>query len=269
EIFAGHLRSIIGSMTVEEIIRHREVLASQVLDSSNVEMGRMGLIVDSMQIRSIDDCGSGYIDSLRAPHLAQVEREAKIAQAEADRASVEAQQESRRRQAEYVRETAIKEAEIRAETDRAAAESAQAGPLAEAMARREVLEAESNLAVKQAELRERQLQAEVIKPAEAKARETEILAKAKAEEMRILAEAAASHDRVALDQMLIEQLPLIVEAAAQGLANSNLTILNGQEGVNDTISGMVGQGLAVFGALQKGILNSDAGDDTNVHEIAG
>ncbi|WP_280505717.1 flotillin family protein [Nocardia farcinica] len=268
EIFAGHLRSIIGSMTVEEIIRHREVLASQVLDSSNVEMGRMGLIVDSMQIRSIDDCGSGYIEALRAPHLAQVEREAKIAQAEADRASAEAQQESRRRQAEYTRETAIKEAQIRAETDRAAAESAQAGPLAEAKARREVLEAEAELAVKQAELREKQLQAEVIKPAEAKARETEILARAKADEMRILAEAAASHDRVALDQMLIEQLPLIVEAAAKGLADSHLTILNGQEGVNDTISGMVGQGLAVFDALQKGIRNGEAGDERqDAHRI--
>ncbi|MCK0093476.1 flotillin [Rhodococcus sp. HNM0563] len=270
EIFAGHLRSIIGSMTVEQIIRQREVLASQVLDSSNVEMGRMGLIVDSMQIRSIDDCGSGYIDSLRAPHLAQVEREAKIAQAEADRAAAEAQQESRRRQAEYTRETAIKESEIQAETDRAKAEAAQAGPLAQATAQREVLEAQSELAVKQAALREKQLQSEVIKPAEAKARETEILAKAKAEEIRILAEAAASNGRVALDQTLIEQLPLIVEAAAKGLANSNLTILNGQEGVNDTISGMVGQGLAVFGALQKGILNGDNDDEqSGLHEIAG
>ncbi len=150
------------------------------------------------------------------------------------------------------------------------AESAQAGPLAQATAQREVLDAQAELAVKQAELREKQLQSEVIKPAEAKARETEILAKAKAEEIRILAEAAASNDRVALDQTLIEQLPLIVEAAAKGLANSNLTILNGQEGVNDTISGMVGQGLAVFGALQKGILSGDKdADRTGPHEIAG
>src|SRR5262249_1625596 len=54
-IFAGHLRSIIGSMTVEEIITERQKLASVVLDGSKGEMAKMGLIVDSLQIQSIDD----------------------------------------------------------------------------------------------------------------------------------------------------------------------------------------------------------------------
>src|SRR5919197_641403 len=54
-IFSGHLRSIVGSMTVEEIITERQKLAMEVLDGSAVEMARIGLTIDSLQIQSIDD----------------------------------------------------------------------------------------------------------------------------------------------------------------------------------------------------------------------
>jgi uncharacterized membrane protein YqiK len=70
-------------------------------------------------------------------------------------------------------------------------------------------------------LRQQQLVAEVVKPAEAEAEKTRALAKADAERMKIQAEAAASHNRVALDRMLIDQLPQIVREAAGGLANAN------------------------------------------------
>src|SRR5947209_3036225 len=75
-IFAGHLRSIIGSMTVEEIITERQRLASEVLDGSKEEMARMGLIVDSLQIQSIDDMRVGYIAAMAAPHNAAIQRSA-------------------------------------------------------------------------------------------------------------------------------------------------------------------------------------------------
>src|SRR6202163_2572693 len=65
-IFAGHLRSIIGSMTVEEIVTERQKLATEVLDGSKSEMAKIGLTVDSLQIQSIDDNNSGSIDA-RAP----------------------------------------------------------------------------------------------------------------------------------------------------------------------------------------------------------
>src|SRR5277367_1709259 len=54
-IFAGHLRSIIGSMTVEQIIKERQKLATEVLDGSKGEMIKIGLTVDALQIQSIDD----------------------------------------------------------------------------------------------------------------------------------------------------------------------------------------------------------------------
>src|SRR6202451_4023876 len=99
-IFAGHLRSIIGSMTVEEIVTERQKLATEVLDGSKTEMARIGLTVDSLHIPSIDDLTSGYIAAMAAPHNAAIQRQAQIAQAQANQASAEAQQESQRKQAE-------------------------------------------------------------------------------------------------------------------------------------------------------------------------
>src|SRR5580698_8049520 len=69
-IFAGHLRSIIGSMTVEEIITERQKLSVETLDGSKAEMANIGLVVDSLQIQSIDDNNIGYIEAMAAPHKA-------------------------------------------------------------------------------------------------------------------------------------------------------------------------------------------------------
>src|SRR6266852_1421880 len=223
-IFAGHLRSIIGSMTVEEIVTERQKLATEVLDGSKAEMAKIGLTVDSLQIQSIDDMNTGYIDAMAAPHNAAIQRQAQIAQAQANQASAEAQQKSQRAQAEYARQTSVVQAQYKAE-----------------------------LAKRQSELRERQLVAEVIKPAEAEAEKVLILARADAQRVTMQAEAAASHNRVALDRMLIEQLPQIVREAAAGLAGSNLSVLNGADGLSEIASGLVAQGLTIFDSVKKGL----------------
>src|SRR5690348_14827501 len=133
-IFAGHLRSIIGSMTVEEIVTERQKLAIEVLDGSKAEMAKIGLTVDSLQIQSIDDMNLGYIDAMAAPHNAAIQQRAQVAQAQAAQASAEAQQTSQRAQAEYARQTSVVQAQYKAEVDRAQAKAAQVGPLTEAQA---------------------------------------------------------------------------------------------------------------------------------------
>jgi flotillin len=252
-IFAGHLRSIIGSMTVEEIVTERQKLATEVLDGSKAEMATIGLIVDSLQIQSIDDMGAGYIAAMAAPNNAAIQRQAKIAQAQADQAAAEAQQASARKQAEFARETAVVQAQYKAEIDKAQAQAAQAGPLAEAEAQRAVITAQAELARQQAELRQQQLVSEVVRPAEAEAERVKVLAKADADRTRIQAEAAASNNRVALDQMLINQLPLIVKEAAAGLAGANVSVLNGAEGLSEIAAGLVSQGLSILDAVRKGL----------------
>jgi flotillin len=257
-IFAGHLRSIIGSMTVEEIVTERQKLATEVLDGSKGEMAKIGLIVDALQIQSIDDMNSGYIDAMAAPHNAAIQRSAQIAQAQANQQSAEAQQESQRRQAEYARQTAVAQAGYKAEVDKAQAEAAQVGPLAQAQATMSVLAAQTDLANAQAELRQRQLIGEVVKPAEAEAEKVRVLAEADAQRMTILAKAAASNDRVALDRMLIDQLPQIVKEAAAGLAGANVSVLNGADGLSEIAAGLVSQGLAILDAVKRGLPEQSA-----------
>ena len=255
-IFAGHLRSILGSMTVEEIVTERQKLASEVLDGSKAEMVKIGLTVDSLQIQSIDDMNSGYIEAMAAPHNAAIQRQAQIAQAQANQASAEAQQESQRKQAEYARQTSVVQAQYKAEIDKAQAEAAQAGPLAEAQATMGVLAAQTELAHRQAELRQRQLVAEVIRPAEAEAEKVRILAQADAQRVKFQAEAAASHQRIALDRMLIEQLPDIVREAAGGLAGANLSVLNGADGLSEIAAGLVGQGLMILESVKNSLADT-------------
>ncbi|MDJ0344060.1 SPFH domain-containing protein [Streptomyces sp. H10-C2] len=255
-IFAGHLRSIIGSMTVEEIITERQKLATAVLETSKTEMAKIGLTVDSLQIQSIDDGNTGYIDAMSAPHKASIQQMAQIAQARATQASVEAEQFAARNQAEYARQTAVVRAEYSAEVERAQAKAAQAGPLAQAHATQEVLIAQTELAERAAELRQQQLRAEIVKPAEAEAERIRVLAVAEAERMKIQAEAAASYDRVALDRMLIDQLPLIVKEAATGLAGANVNVLNGAEGLSEIAAGLVGQGLTILDSVRKNLSGS-------------
>ena len=262
-IFAGHLRSIIGSMTVEQIIKERQKLATEVLDGSKQEMIKIGLTVDALQIQSIDDGSLGYILAMSAPHNAAIQQQAQIAQAKANQAAAEAEQESQRNQAEYARQTAIVRAQYKAEVDKAQAEAAQAGPLAEAQAQREVLAMRTELAQRAAELRQQELVSEVVKPAEAEAERVRILAVADAEKMKIQAEAAASHNRVALDRMLIDQLPEIVKQAAQGLSGANLTVLNGADGLGQMATGLVGQGLAIFDSLRAGLGQQPSGDGSD------
>jgi len=53
---------------------------------------------------------------------------------------------------------------------------------------------------------------------------------------------------------LIDILPSLVEAASRGIAGSNLTVLNGTDGVNQTVAGLVGQGLSIYDTLRKSLV---------------
>lgn len=271
-IFAGHLRSIVGALTVEELIRERDRVAQEVKDGSHAEMEKLGIVVDAVQIQEIADA-TGYISNLAAPHAAAVASQARIAAARADQEAAEREQQAVALKAEYERDTEIKRAGFLAETDRARAQSAQAGPLAQAQAAQQVIEQQTALAQRQAELAAQRLEAEVRRPADAEAYRRTTLATADATAVRAQAEGAAYAERVLAQAQaeansaraasleggnqeliaanhLVEVLPALVEAAARGIAQSNLTIVNGAEGVSEMVTGIVGQGLSILEALK-------------------
>jgi flotillin len=80
----GHLRAILGTMTVEDIYQNRDAFASKVQEVAAGDMANMGLSIVSFTIRDIKD-SQGYLEALGKPRIAQVKRDAQIAQAEADR----------------------------------------------------------------------------------------------------------------------------------------------------------------------------------------
>ncbi|MFI5773528.1 flotillin family protein [Streptomyces sp. NPDC051658] len=195
-VFAGHLRSIVGGLTVEDMIRDREKLTGQTRAACGTEMEKLGLIVDSLQIHEIED-PTGYIKNLAMPHAAAVQRDARIAQAEANRLATEAEQQAAARMSEATRDSEILQAGYQAERDKAAASSRQAGPLADAAARQEVVVQETKVAELEAQRREQQLQVDVRKPADAQAYEKRTLAEGERDARISAAEAKARETELA------------------------------------------------------------------------
>jgi uncharacterized membrane protein YqiK len=225
-VFTGHLRAIVGNMTVEEMIRDREKLTTLTRESSGVEMEKLGLIVDSLQIQEIED-PTGYITNLGRPHAAAVASAARIAQAQADREATESEQQAEALKAAARREAQIKQAGYQAEVDEASARAAQAGPLSDAQARQEVVVQETKVAELEAHREEQRLQATVRKPADAQAYQQTTLAKAErdarisaaeAERQEVELKAAGNSQRVKLEAAAdAERIKLNADAQAGSL----------------------------------------------------
>jgi flotillin len=166
EVLAGALRSIVGSLSVEQIIRDRAAFAQRVADESESSLTGQGLVLDTFQIQDITDDGS-YLADLGRPEAAKLGQLAAIAEANARQAAEQARIAAEQEIAITQRALALKNAEIKAETDAASAQAAAAGPLAQADRDQAILAEQEKVAVRQAALKERQLDTEVRKPADA------------------------------------------------------------------------------------------------------
>lgn len=184
----GHLRSILGTLTVEEVNSDRQSFAQKLTSEAAADLEKMGLGVDVLTIQEISD-EEGYLDALGKRRTAEVKRDATIGEAEAHRdakiKSAEALQEGERAKfqadaeiAQASRDFMIRQAQYQAEIETQKARAAQAGPLAEATARQGVVAEEvkvertrtqEHISVQEQEVlrRQKELEATVIKPAEA------------------------------------------------------------------------------------------------------
>ncbi|MCP2337833.1 SPFH domain-containing protein [Actinomadura rupiterrae] len=291
ELFTGHLRSIIGGLTVEDLILNRERLTSETRLSAADEMSKLGFVVDSLQIQEIEDA-TGYITNLGRPHAAAVASAARIAEAERDREATEREQEAARQNAAVIRDTEIKKAEYEGQVKQA-----------EQQAKQEVIEKETRNAELEAERTEKLLESQVRKPADARAyervklaeaereervahaqaaaTETQLKAQREAEATRILGEAQAGAIRnkglaeadaikaraqalsenteAVIAQQLAERWPEIVEAGAGVFGNvDNMVVLNGADGIEDMLAKALTLGGAGLG-LARNLLSGAAG----------
>ena len=189
ETLAGSLRSIVGSLSVEQIIRDRAAFAQRVADESEASLTGQGLVLDTFQIQDITDDGT-YLSDLGRPEAAKVQQLAAVAEAEARQEAEQARIHAQQQIAIRERELMLKQAEIKAETDAANAQAAAAGPLAQADRDQAILAEQEKVAVRQAALKDRQLDTEVRKPADAAKYQVETEAEGRRNAMIFEAEAS-------------------------------------------------------------------------------
>ena len=209
----GHLRAILGTMTVEEIYQNRDAFASKVQEVAAGDMANMGLTIVSFTIRDIRD-GQGYLDALGKPRIAQVKRDAIIAQAEADRDAVirSAQANQAGQEAKFQADTKVAEAQRDYQSNVAQyqatvnVQKAQAdlaydlqkfktGQLVKAEeVQVSIVEKQKQIELQQQEIlrKQRELEATVQKPADAERYKVETLANAKKFQLETEAAGAAS-----------------------------------------------------------------------------
>lgn len=257
ETLAGHLRAIIGTLTVEEIYRERDKFAQSVQDVSASDLANMGLGIDSFVIKDVRD-KEGYLEALGRPRIAEVKRDAAIAENLAHT-----------REAEARRDYELQQAAYDAEVNRRRAEADLAGTLQANITNQavraeeiqiQVVERQKQIEVQQQEAlrRERELEATVRRPAEAEQYRIRTIAEAErfsieahaageAEAIRIRGEAEAdairakglaeadamqqkasawqNYNQAALIQQLIEALPSVAEAVASPLAQTDRIVV--------------------------------------------
>ncbi len=252
EVLEGHLRSILGSMTVEEIYKNRDKFSQEVQRVASQDLAKMGLVIVSFTIKDVRD-KNGYLESLGKPRIAQVKRDADIATAEAEKETrirrAQAEQEAQKAEleratevAESEKENQLKVAEFRREQDIAKARADQAYDLEQARAKQEVKEQEMQIQIierqKQIELeereilrRERQYDSEVKKKADAEryaieqqaaADKMKQIAQAEAEKYRIESQAQAEAEKIRLDG-----LAKAAAEKAQGTTEAEIIRLRG------------------------------------------
>jgi len=209
----GHLRAILGTMTVEEIYQNRDAFASKVQEVAAGDMANMGLTIVSFTIRDIRD-SQGYLDALGKPRIAQVKRDAQIAQAEADRDAMirSAQATQAGQEAKFVADTKIAEAQRdyqsnvaqyqatvnqkKAEADLAYdLQKYKTGQLVKAEEIQvSIIEKQKQIELQQQEIqrRQRELEANVQKPADAERYKVETLANARKFQLETEAAGSAS-----------------------------------------------------------------------------
>ena len=224
DALSGNFREVVATLTPEELLREKEQFAASVTDFAAPEMEKLGLQIISLNVREISD-KVGYFENLGAPRIAAVRRDAKIAEAEADRdarvKAATARQEATRaelevetRIAEATKERDVKQAQFRRESESQKAEADAAYGLREATTKRELAEKDGAVEVERQkqlaqaaeqsiEVAKKKQQAELVVPAEAKreaaiqtatgqAEATKLAAAADAEKTRLTKEAEAA-----------------------------------------------------------------------------
>ncbi|MDR7416452.1 MAG: SPFH domain-containing protein [Armatimonadota bacterium] len=184
----GHMRAVLGTMTVEDIYRGRQELARRVREAASEDLHKMGMEIVSLTIRNVTDT-QGYLEALARPRIAQVKRDAVKGEAEAEKEAQQARFQAETAIAQAQRDMELKKAEYEAEVKAKRAEADLSYDLhryriAQQVKAEEIqvgiVEREKLVELEEREVarKEKELLATVLKPAQVERQRTEVLAEA-------------------------------------------------------------------------------------------
>jgi flotillin len=247
ETLEGHLRGVLATMTPEQVNEDRLTFASRLADEAGEDLRKLGLQLDTLKFQHVAD-DRKYLDSIGRTRVAEIIREAEVAESDAVRSAEEAESRARGRGevAQTRAQATIQQKQnelrrVRAELD-AQAKSEEERAIAAAEAAR--AEAEKELQRIRGELETLRLQADVTIPAEADRRATELEAaghaalaaeqgKATAQALDLLADAWKKSNGRAMDIVVLQQIEEIVGkvcGAAAKIEVGSATVLDGGDG---------------------------------------
>src|SRR5713226_8491162 len=266
-VLEGSLRSIVGTLTIEELIRDRQKLRQQVQDAAKGDLATSGLQIDAFTIQSFSD-ESNYIGLLGQQNLATVTRDARMARASADQTAAVREAEAQQVKINAGRDVSLREAETKTQVAAAQARADQAGPLAQAEAQQEVVRRQTELAQLEADRKEKELLSSTVKPAAAEAQaviaraegakrariasaeadaettrleggaEAQIVltkGEAEAKALAMRAEAYKQFNEAAIIQTVLAALPDIVRAAAEPMGHIDSLTVMSADGASDIV----------------------------------
>ena len=224
-VLEGSLRSIVGTLTVEELNLDRMKFQQAVQDAAKGDLATSGLQIDSFTIQAIRD-ESGYMELIGQQETARRERDARMAKASADQEAAVREAEAEQVKINASRDVALRRAETETQTAAAEARAAQAGPLAEAEATQEVTRKQTELAQLEAARKEQELVATTVRPAEADAAAQ--IRRAEGAKGAAIAQAQGDAERVKLAG---EAQARVVEVTAEAVAKQTTLEGNAEAGI--------------------------------------
>src|SRR6267142_1501557 len=242
-VLEGSLRSIVGTLTIEELIRDRQKLLQQVQDAAKGDLATSGLQIDAFTIQSFSD-ESNYIELLGQQSVSTITRDARMVKATTDQEAAVREAESMQIKINAGRDVALREAETKTQVAAAQARADQAGPLAMAQAQQEVVRKQTELAQLEADRKEKELLSSTVKPAAAEAQaviaraegdKRARIASAEADALAMRADAYKQFNEAAIIQTVLSALPDIVRAAAEPMGHIDSMTVMSADGASDIV----------------------------------
>ena len=225
-VLEGSLRSIVGTLTIEELNLDRQKFQQAVQDAAKGDLATSGLQIDSFTIQAIRD-ESGYMELIGQQETARRERDARMAKATADQEAAVREAEANQIKINAERDVSLRRAETETQIAAAEARAAQAGPLAQAEAQQEVTRKQTELAELEAARKQKELLTSTVRPAEAEA--DAAVKRAEGEKLARIAQAQADAERVKLAGQAEAAITI-----TKGEANARVILVNAQSEAEKT-----------------------------------